>query len=261
MKRLIINADDLGLTPGVTQGIIDAHLKGIVTSTSAMVNSPHIAESLEAASRLAPNLGIGIHLVLTWGKPLLPVEKVPLLVDEDGRFFKIHRLSGKPINLNEVHAEWQAQIESFLAAGRKPDHLDSHHHCSYSSQNLFAIMLELAQEYDFPIRFPSQPEGDFPAIEPLIQVLDRSSIRSPQSCITGFYDEGVSNTNLSEIISAIPDGVSEMMCHPGYAERELMESSTYAAKRELELQVLISPEIRKMLELQQVQLANFSELR
>jgi predicted glycoside hydrolase/deacetylase ChbG (UPF0249 family) len=70
MKRLIINADDFGLTPGVTRGILDAHLNGVVTSTSAMMNSPHIADSL-AAAQDAPKLGMGVHLVLTWGKPML----------------------------------------------------------------------------------------------------------------------------------------------------------------------------------------------
>jgi predicted glycoside hydrolase/deacetylase ChbG (UPF0249 family) len=260
MKRLIINADDLGLTPGVTRGIIDAHLNGIVTSTSAMMNSSYIAESLKAASRLAPNLGIGIHLVLTWGKPLLPVEKVPSLVGNDGRFYKIHQLSGQAINILEVRAEWQAQIESFLVSGRKPDHLDSHHHCSYSSQNLFAVMLELAKEFDLPLRFPSQPEGDFPAIEHLVQVLDRSSIRSPQSCITRFYDEGVSIADLSEIISAIPEGISELMCHPGYADSVLAAESSYTAEREKELRILTSDETKAYLEENRVLLARFSDL-
>ena len=94
MKRLIINADDFGLTPGVTRGILDAHINGVVTSTSAMMNSPHIAASLAAAQQDAPNLGMGVHLVLTWGKPVLAPEKVPTLVDDTGHFYKIFQLSG-----------------------------------------------------------------------------------------------------------------------------------------------------------------------
>ena len=94
MKKLIINADDLGLTPGVTRGIIKAHLNGIVTSTSAMMNSPHISQSLSAVNKEAPSLGLGVHLVLTWGKPLLPANAVPSLVDNQGNFFKFQQFTG-----------------------------------------------------------------------------------------------------------------------------------------------------------------------
>jgi len=262
MKRLIINADDLGLTPGVTRGIIDAHLKGIVTSTSALMNSPQVAESLTAARKEAPDLGIGVHMDLTWGSPLLPVDEVPTLVDGQGQFYKIHQLSGyvNNFNLNEVRLEWQAQIEAFIATGRRPDHLDSHHHSSYSNQGLFMIMLELAQEYNLPIRFPSKPEGNFPAIDPLVKFLGQSPVRSPQSCITSFYGEAASMANLSKIIAMIPEGVSELMCHPGYSDRELMEGSSYTAARELELRILASDEIKASLEKNKVGLARFSDL-
>lgn len=262
MKNLIINADDFGLTPEVTRGIIDAHLKGIVTSTSAMMNSPHIIQSLAAARQDAPELGVGVHLVLTWGQPLLPVDEVSTLVDGQGHFYKIQQLSEKANNfdLGEVRAEWQAQVEAFLAAGRKPDHLDSHHHSSCSSQDLFTVMLELAREYSLPIRFPTKLDGNFPPIEPLVQVLEKSSVRSPQSCITSFYEEGVSMENLTGIISAAPEGVSELMCHPGYADRELMEGSSYNTARELEMRILTSPEIKSCFEKYGVRLGRFSDL-
>jgi hypothetical protein len=262
MKKLIINADDLGLTPGVTRGIIDAHLKGIVTSTSALMNSSHIAESLASVCKDAPELGVGVHLVLTWGKPLLPADEVPSLVDIKGQFHKIHQLSaGSNIfNFDEVRAEWQAQIEAFIAAGRIPDHLDSHHHSSYSSLELFLVMLELAQEYNLPIRFPSKPEGNFPAIEPLVQVLGQSTVLCPQSCITAFYGDGVSMANLAEIISKTPEGVSELMCHPGYADSQLLEGSSYTTPRELELRILTSKDIKAAIEENGVLLARFSDL-
>ena len=262
MKHLIINADDFGLTPGVTRGILDAHLNGVVTSTSAMMNSPHIAESLAAALRDAPNLGIGVHLVLTWGKPILAPEKVSTLVDDTGHFYKFFQLSERIGNfkLTEIRNEWQAQIETFIANGCRPDHLDSHHHSSYSNPNLFTIMLELAREYDLPIRMPSKPEGSSLKIEPFIQIPGQHPVRFPQSCITAFYDEGASLVNLSRILSALPEGVSELMCHPGYADRELMEGSSYTTARETELRILTGNEIKAWFKEKDITLARFSDL-
>ena len=262
MKRLIINADDFGLTPGVTRGILDAHLNGVVTSTSAMMNSAHIAESLAAAHRDAPNLGVGIHLVLTWGKPVLPSEEVPTLVDEKGYFYKIFQLSGhvRNFDLTEVKSEWQAQIEAFIATGRRPDHLDSHHHSSYLDPGLFRVMLELAQEYGLPIRLPSKPESSSIAIEPFVQILGQLPVRYPLSCITAFYDEGASIANLSKIISGIPEGISELMCHPGYTDSELVEGSSYTTARETELRILTSKEIKACIKENDISLARFSDL-
>jgi len=262
MKRLIINADDFGLTPGVTRGILDAHLNGIVTSTSAMMNSPHVSESLAQAIKVAPNLGMGVHLVLTWGKPLLKPEKVPTLVDDSGNFYRFPRISGHlgDFNLNDVRNEWQAQVEAFITTGRKPDHLDSHHHISYRDPKLFTVMLDLAQKYGLPVRFPCKPEDSSYEIESQLHLLGHHSVRFPQSCITAFYDEGVSIANLCTIISGVPDGVSELMCHPGYADRELMEGSSYTKARETELRILTSKDVKACIEENRVSLARFSDL-
>lgn len=262
MKKLIVNADDLGLTPGVTRGIIEAHLHGIVTSTSALMNSPCITESLAAVNREAPELGVGVHLVLSWGRPLLPAKDVPALIDDRGNFFKFDQFANRlsTLNLDEVHAEWQAQIEAFIVSGRRQDHLDSHHHSSYMSPGFFRVMLELAQKYNLPIRLPSKPEGNSPAIESYIQVLGQLPVRCPQSCITAFYDEIASLASLSEIIATLPEGISELMCHPGYADLGLMEGSTYTTAREKELRVLTSPEIKAILAENGVGLGRFSDL-
>ena len=262
MKNLIINADDFGMTPGISRGILDAHFYGVVTSTSAMMNSPHISESLAAARKETPKLGVGVHLVLTWGKPLLPVDSVPTLVDAAGHFHKIHQLPGNADNfkIDEVHAEWGAQIEAFIAAGCMPDHLDSHHHSSYSNPKLFKVMLELAQKYDLPIRLPSRPEGRSLAIEPYVQIMGQHTIRYPLSCITAFYSEGVSIANLSRIISEVPQGISELMCHPGYVDSELKEGSSYTTAREAELRILTSKDIKACIQEYEVSLARFSDL-
>jgi chitin disaccharide deacetylase len=262
MKEIIINADDLGLTSGVTRGIIEAYLKGIVTSTSAQMNSPYSAESLAEVWQHAPDLGVGVHMVLTRGKPLLPADEVSTLVDDQGNFYKFQQFASRitELNLNEVCAEWRAQIEAFIAKGRRPDHLDSHHHSSYASLGLFEVMLELAREYNVPIRCPVNPMGNMPVDGSFMRILNQSPVNSPQACITSFYGDEVSTENLVEIISSLPADVSELMCHPGYADRESMESSSYNTSRELELQVLVSPEIKTAVEDNGIKLCRFSDL-
>src|SRR5512134_3484615 len=134
MKRLIINSDDYGRTPEISRGIREAHARGVVTSTTCMMNIPTTAEDIAVALRETPALGMGVHLVLTMGDPISARVTVPSITDENGHFFKytplIEHLS--TLNIEEVKQEWRAQIEAFIrAAGRKPSHLDSHHHSSF----------------------------------------------------------------------------------------------------------------------------------
>ncbi|NTW11945.1 MAG: ChbG/HpnK family deacetylase, partial [Anaerolineales bacterium] len=135
-KRLIINSDDYGRTPEISRGIREAHLQGVVTSTTCMMNIPTTADDVAIALKETPMLGMGVHLVLTMGRPLSAHEAVLSVVDANGNFFKytpfIENLPN--LKLDEVKAEWRLQIERFIkAAGRKPTHLDSHHHSSYFS--------------------------------------------------------------------------------------------------------------------------------
>jgi predicted glycoside hydrolase/deacetylase ChbG (UPF0249 family) len=122
-----------------------------------MMNIPTTAADVALALAETPQLGLGVHLVLTMGRPIVTREAGSSITDENGNFFKytpfIEHVS--QMDMDEVKAEWQAQIEAFIkAAGRKPTHIDSHHHSSYFAPQLFRSMLELAQEYDCAIRFP-----------------------------------------------------------------------------------------------------------
>ena len=158
MKKLIINSDDYGRTPDISRGIREAHLNGVVTSTTCMMNIPTTADDIAIALKETPALGMGVHLVLTMGKPILPPEKVPTIVDENGYHLKYNPfLQNIPdLNIDEVKAEWRAQIETFIqASGKKPTHLDSHHHSSYFSPALFRAMLELAKEYGWSLSLES----------------------------------------------------------------------------------------------------------
>lgn len=148
MIKLIVNADDFGLTEGTNYGIIDGHINGLVNSTTMMMNMP----GTEHAVRLAKEynlLGVGVHLVLTAGEPLLG--DVPSLVGSDGSFHKQSVVREGNINPEEVEREWTAQIEKFLSYGLTPTHLDSHHHV-HGLPILHDVLERLAAKYNVPIR-------------------------------------------------------------------------------------------------------------
>ena len=129
-KQLIVNADDYGRTASVSAGIRQAHLRGIVTTTTAMMNMSSVGNDIRLALAECPRLGLGVHLVLTAGRPVLPSERVPSLAASDGSFYKLPQMIAilQKLNPAELRAEWRAQIEKFLRTGAMLDHLDSHHH-------------------------------------------------------------------------------------------------------------------------------------
>jgi predicted glycoside hydrolase/deacetylase ChbG (UPF0249 family) len=258
MKSLIVNADDYGRTPNVSRGIRHAHLNGIVTSTTAMMNMPNVDADLQAARENCPRLGLGVHLTLTAAAPVLPAAQVKTLVTSDGRFLSHNDLVSRvnQVDVMQVKAEWQAQIEKFCAlAGRLPDHLDSHHHTSYLTPALFEAMLELASQYRCAIRpLQARTERD----------LDRSYPRPvphPDNLITEFYDSSATHDHLATILAGLQEGVSELMSHPGYSDDELMSGSSYNVQRENELQVLTDPRIKAMLKTNGIELHSFDLFR
>ncbi|HLN62643.1 MAG TPA: ChbG/HpnK family deacetylase, partial [Symbiobacteriaceae bacterium] len=125
-RCLIVNADDFGLSESVSRGIIAAHRQGILTSTTFMTNFPWAPEMAPMLAE-APSLGVGVHLNLTTGEPVLAPEQVPTLVDGRGRFVKsmLHLLTR--VEMSQVRAEWSAQVEKGIQLlGRLPTHLDTH---------------------------------------------------------------------------------------------------------------------------------------
>ena len=273
-KRLIVNADDYGRTGGVSKGIRTAHLTGIVTSTTAMINLPGVEYELEQALDDCPRLGLGVHLVLTAGEPLLPSHLVSSITGGKDHFPSaqqfIRILPG--IDVDQVRSEWEAQIQKFIQlTGKNPDHLDSHHHTSYFSQPLFRVMLELARELDCAIRLPLAEGGDtlpldLPAelgdqpVKFIPALLDEFSPRVADIFFSSFYNQYATRENLIHLLSQLPDGTSELMCHPGFADSELVESSAYNVKRQVELDILIDPEIRNLIQDRAIQLINYTQL-
>lgn len=258
--RLIVNADDYGLTPEVSRGIREAHLRGIVTSTTCMMNLPATADEIAKALVQTPQLGLGVHLVLTAGRPISRPDTVPSLCTEDGRFYKLDPLQNRLTTIDpaDVEREWRAQIAAFVAAaGRPPTHLDSHHHSSYFTPELFQLVLRLARELGCGIRLPDgAPTG--PEVRAL---LDASAPPHTDTLFTGFYAEGVTLESLTAWLASLPDGTHELMTHPGFSDAELERISSYARPRDRERTVLTDPAVRAMLRTHNVELITFADLR
>jgi predicted glycoside hydrolase/deacetylase ChbG (UPF0249 family) len=263
-KKLIINADDYGRSPGVSRGILHAHRRGIVTSTSVMINQPSVRTQLEEALA-CPDLGVGLHLVFSAWRPVLPPEVIPSLVDPDGFFLSQHDLwaQAEDISSKQLRAELAAQLERFVAwAGRLPDHLDCHHFV-HLYPPFFQVYADLAAEFHLPLRVPFPPEADFPRAVATLTYLEgfpidlvrgmivtnsallkARQLTHPDRFISTFFGvEALTLDHLLHLLRTLPDGISELMCHPGYDEPALA-GSTYRREREIELELLTHPTVR-----------------
>lgn len=280
MPALIVNADDLGRTAGINRGILEAHKKGIVTSTSTLVTYPDAAEGIALMQAEAPFLGVGLHLNLTSGRPASAPEDVPSLVGPDGSFRHPDGWGAVAAAFDpaDVERELRAQFDRFVAlAGRLPAHLDAHHHAVYMTPAGLRVMLALAAEHGLPIRRP--PFDDFApetaadvwllqglsaeaaraVVEELAAILERQpEVRYPERFITSFYDKQAILGELLTVLTTLPaDGVTELMCHPGYAD-EL--DSAYSAQREEELKWLTFPATHEVIVAEGIRLISFAEL-
>ncbi len=279
-RRLIVNADDYGRSPGVSRGILQAHQRGIVTSTTVMINQPGIEAQL-ADAQACPALGIGQHLVFSAGQPLLPPAIVPGLVDNDGIFLDQHTLwaQAEEIPIDQLQAELGAQLERFVAlAGRKPDHLDCHHFV-YLYPPFFRVYADLAVRYSLPLRVPFPLATDFqqaaktlPYLEGFPPDLVRGMIVTnsnlvqarglahPDHFLCTFYGrEALTLDYLLNLLETLTDGTSELMCHPGYDD-PMLAPSIYREERELELALLTHPSVRERVQDLGIELATFGAL-
>lgn len=271
-RYLIVNADDFGLTEGVSRGILKAHLEGLVTSTTFMTNfpwAPQMAPLLEAA----PDLGVGIHLNLTTGRPLLPAKSVPSLVTRTGSFSKaiFHLLCR--IDPLDVEREWAAQIERGIELlGRVPTHLDTHRYLQ-GYPAFAAVFVRLAVRYGIPaVRnlYPGpqmRPAGRLGAFNPANYLVDRylrrssetviaSGLGSPQATLVGDFDRD----GLLARLAGLDAGVTELVCHPGFADETLREISSLVEQREVELAALTDLKVRTVIVDRGIELVHFGHL-
>ncbi len=286
MRRLIVNADDFGLTAGVNRGIVEAHGGGIVTSSTLMAN----ASALDDAIRLAgssPGLSLGCHVVLVDGAPVLECNRVSTLVNRrrDGQFeegiarFAFRVLRGQ-IDTDQVEAEVTAQIRKLQSAGVQVSHLDTHKHTHIFPQVLRPILRAATTCGVRAIRNPfgrlafsqiaNRPGlwkryGQLKMLNAwaaaFAQTVAAAGMSTPDGSLGIVATGSLDGRLLRLILENLPEGTWELVCHPGYNDDALQRVRTRLRdSREVELQLLTSASARKWLTQAGVQLISYHGL-
>lgn len=242
--NLIINADDFGISKGVNHGIIDSHVHGVVSSTSMMITMPEVDHAIEL-SRKVPTLKIGLHLNMTFGKPLTNCKS---LLKENGTFFKpIENPDQDKFLEEEIYLEFLAQYNLFVAKlGKKPTHFDSHLYAHQKYPKAKKAVIRLAEEMRVPVR-----DIDIKGFKPS-KFLDFFKSRDNRNLLDVFEE------NLSYVLSF---DTCEMMVHPGYIDDFLLEFSTYNLPRAEEIGVLTSEKIKDLINTHKINIVNYEYLR
>ena len=275
-KRLIINADDFGFSSGVTRGIAEAHAAGSVTSTSIMANGIDWEHAVRIA-RANRALGVGIHLNLVQGRPLL---RVPSLTDPaTSELYALGALSRRAmlgrVDAGELEAETLAQIERVRGAGITVTHLDSHRH-AHAIPGIFPVVAHVAQEAGIRvIRIPREPfrmnalNAAATARKLVLRMALAASRALPLAPPLKAPDHfrGISlqggihfASRLRRALDTLEPGSTELMVHPGHVDPSLAAQDPYTAPREIELAELLSAGVRERLGRGDIELVSFAAL-
>jgi len=277
--HLIVNADDFGLTPGVNRAIIELHSAGVLTSTSLMARANATEEAIKLA-RSAPALGVGCHIVLVDGEPVLPPDQIPTLVDSRTGCFPsslntfLARLFTGRIRAAEIEAEAGAQIDSLKQRGVRLTHVDTHKHTHVLPSVLRAVLRAARGRGIRAIRNPFEPEWSIRAtprapwlrtaqvaglrwLEPVCcRMIEQEGFVTTSGTIavagTGVLDAGT----LRSLLQSLPSGTWELVTHPGYNDADLDRVRTrLRASRDIERFALIA-----LKEFPAIELLSFAKL-
>jgi hopanoid biosynthesis associated protein HpnK len=285
VRRLIVNADDFGLTSGVNRAIVESNRSGIVTSATLMAN----AKATDAAIDLAmaqPGLKTGCHVVLIDGVPL--TANLSSLAENSQRFrtslkqFAFAAVRGQ-IAADEIQREVEAQIRKLQSRGITLTHLDSHKHTHMFPHILRPLVCAAKACGIRAVRNPFEPIRCWPGgmvfgspglwlrsagvmtfqmfAAEFRRVMKEEGMISTDGtvgiAVTGLLDQ----QKLLQILEALPDGTWELVCHPGYSDSDLQAAGTRLTKsREIELLALISADTRKALAQHQIELISYADL-
>ena len=243
--KLIVNADDFGLSDGVTQGILDAMKRGIVTSTTMMVNMPG-TQGAAAIARENPNLAVGLHVNISLGSPLT---NGPSLT-ENGMFLKPSALgSDDRYDEEELYQEMRAQYHRFVElTGRTPTHMDSHLYAHQKFTKASCAIRRLAEEEKLPVRDLATSR------------FSRTYFEGNFKVKPGETPEDLKEKCLCLIRSLSGYPVAEMMVHPAFPDEWLLNNSSYNAQRSMEHAVLTDPDVCQYISKAAVTLATFRDL-
>lgn len=232
-RILVVNADDFGMSSGVNRGIIQAHRDGIVTSTSLMVRGL-AAEEAASLTRENPKISVGLHVDLgEW-------------TFRDGEWVCLYQVTSLEDGA-AVAEETRNQLWQFRKlTGRDPSHLDSHQHV-HRDEPIRSVLREVASEISIPLRHFA-PEirycGEFYGQD-----------GKGFSC-----HDAITTAALAEILARLPEGATELACHPG-CDEDFHPSAMYRSERRLEVQTLCDPRIRKTIDKLGIKLCSFQEIR
>ncbi|HVR46630.1 MAG TPA: hopanoid biosynthesis-associated protein HpnK [Candidatus Binatia bacterium] len=252
LKRLVLNADDFGAAPEVNEAVERAHRDGVLRSASLMVGAPAAADAIERARRM-PGLAVGLHIVLVNGRPVLPPECVPDLVDERGEFLVDLVRAGfrfflRPGIRAQLAAEVRAQFERFARAELALDHVDAQSHM-HVHPTVFGLIMRIGREYGMQaIRIPREPLGTTRSIGPWLWLMRTRARRAGIACndyAFGVTEAGtLTEQRVLELIEALPDGVTEIFFHPATGAFSGADRGTERYAWEGELGALTSPLVR-----------------
>lgn len=295
MRRLIVNADDFGLTAGVNRAVLEAHRRGIITSTTLMANSRAFAGAAEMARSAAgveQKFSVGCHVVLMDGEPLLPAETVRTLLEPQAngaaRFrdnlndFVVASFRHK-LNPQEIENEAAAQIERLKSSGIQPSHFDTHKHAhmfpavlrpllrAANSTGVRAVRNPFGQIWPLPVSSllrTRQVWKRFAQLNvlrrlagPFRSEVARHGLRTTDGSLGVLATGSLDMKLFTAMIEAMPEGTWEFVCHPGYNDAELDQVHTRLRQsRDQELQLLISPEAKAVLERRGIELISYHEL-
>jgi hopanoid biosynthesis associated protein HpnK len=265
-SRLIINADDFGLTSGINRSIAELHRAGVLTSATLMATGPAFEDAIAIAHSL-PSLGIGCHIVLTDGVPASPPETIPSLLGPDGKTFRpslmnfVQALLRGRIREADIEREAEAQIDRLQKAGIAITHVDTHKHTHLFPAVTRPLLRVLERAKIMAIRNPFEPaftqrlaHADLkrrlqihllnrlrPAFERHPQ-LQNSRVLTTDGTLGVSATGNLNTSTLDEILKAMPaTGTFELVCHPGYNDRDLDRVTTrLRSHREIEMQALLS---------------------
>jgi predicted glycoside hydrolase/deacetylase ChbG (UPF0249 family) len=262
LKRLIVNADDFGFTKDVNAGIIDAHTQGILTATTLMANGGAFDDAVQLA-QAQPALDIGIHFVLIGGDSLLTQKPFPKDVPSLVRAVYAGEL--------DLYEEFAAQAQKIKTAGIFPSHADTHKH-THLLPPVRRALCSVAEEFHIPFlrrpadlnvhyRAPFQSKLVNFAVRGLARGMDLTPLRCTDH-FAGFTLTGRYNAkDLEALLAQLPDGVTELMTHPGRSTAELQNAPTRLKRsRAAELQALIAPETRAAIVSNQIILTTYRDI-
>lgn len=282
-RRLIVSADDFGLSPGVNAGIVTAHREGILTDASLMVSGAAFAEAVELA-RATPTLSVGLHLVLVQGRASAPPQAVARLVDRDGMFRNQPVLNGlryffTPGMRAQLACEIRAQLDRYLDTGLPLSHVDGHLNI-HMHPTVLAILLELAPQYGIrALRLPREPLAislrldrrqrlrkvmEAVAFRGLVRWavprLVAHGMRCPDQMF-GLHQSGhVTEPYLLGVLAALPPGITEIYSHASHVDAEARRWRPADYESEAELAALISPRVRAALDAHGVTRMSYRDL-